>query len=131
MMDGFTMVTPMDGGGTVFKAGPYKNKTYREVLEDVNENTKKWVKHSATFSPKANLPVYQQGFRDWIDELGGVHEDSIISKCEEEGRMCQFKVGPGTNATHFRMVCTNAGCGFKECSEASTSEEERSRHLYT
>ena len=24
MMDGFTMVSPMDGGGTVFKAGPHK-----------------------------------------------------------------------------------------------------------
>ena len=45
------------------------------------------MKHIATHNPKAKLPVNQQGFRDWLDDVGGVQEESLVSKCEEEGRI--------------------------------------------
>ena len=74
--------------------------------------TKRLVKHTA-IHPKQKLPIYQRPFRDWLDEVGGdVH--CLFSKYEEEGRICSFKIGPGTNASHFRMVCTNTGCGYKK-----------------
>lgn len=63
MMDGFQMVNSIDGGNAKFTHGPYKGRTYRDVIDDPDVGVKALLNSVLKNAQPMKLPKYQQAFR--------------------------------------------------------------------